>query len=352
MISKQNKTETFLWADVIRSGAIVLVIVIHVADLVVRKWQDVPDLWWHTANVFGSFARPAVPLFVMLSGALLLGRRETWDVFVKKRLMRILIPLLAWSAIFFLYRYFYHNHTFSLESVLKGLYSGHAYFHLWYFYMLFGLYLLLPLLRILVQHASKRELIYMILLWFFVVSLNVVTRKYFGFTTGIDLLNMAGYLGFFVGGYVIVNSKFSTRFFILSLVIFWVASLATIFGTADIVEDVEKYNEFFYNYRSWNVVLASFSFFIVLKYAADRWGTLLSKRGASLFAIISSASLGMYVFHVIPLEMLKYGSLGFTMHPAKSPPWFMIPAMVAVVFVSSLLVAIVLKNLPLVRRIV
>ena len=171
-IPKQNKNDAFLWADVIRSGAIVLVLVIHVADLVVRKWQDVPELWWHTANVFGALARPAVPLFVMLSGALLLGRRETWDVFVKKRLMRILIPLLAWSAIFFLYRYFYQEHTFTLESVLKGLYSGHAYFHLWYFYMLFGLYLLLPLLRILVQHASKHELIYMISLWFFVVSLN------------------------------------------------------------------------------------------------------------------------------------------------------------------------------------
>ncbi len=341
---------TFLWADLIRSLAILWVVVIHVADLVVRKWHHIPDTWWHIGNVFGASTRVAVPLFVMLSGALLLGRKESYKEFAQKRLVRILLPLLVWSIIYFLYRMGYHGKEISWQKALTTLLKGKAYFHLWFFYMLAGLYLMTPLLRIFVQHAQKRDLFYLICLWFYVVSLVWVLRFYLDLRIGIDLVNLGGYLGYFVAGYLIVTSRISSRMAWLALAVWMVALLVTVIGTVEVVQEMGKYNERFYNYRSWNVVLMSISCFILLKYTADRWENRLPGLGIKILSVLSQASLGVYLIHVIPLEFFQNGSLGFTLHPAQSHPLWMIPLMVICVFGVSLAVTLILLRIPLVRR--
>jgi surface polysaccharide O-acyltransferase-like enzyme len=89
--------------DLIRTVAIVLVILLHAAIEPVQLADEMTpegvSLWW-TVNIYCSLARPAVPLFVMLSGFLLLQPSKVTEplkIFLKKRMKRIALPFLFWG---------------------------------------------------------------------------------------------------------------------------------------------------------------------------------------------------------------------------------------------------------------
>ena len=82
--------EKYFWVDVLRVFAIVAVVVVHVSADIITEWNSMPRSWWWAANFYDSLARGGVPVFVMLSGALLLPQAESYRDFFKKRLQRIL----------------------------------------------------------------------------------------------------------------------------------------------------------------------------------------------------------------------------------------------------------------------
>ncbi len=157
--------------DLIRTVAIILVILLHAAiepnpNLNLMSPQGV-QLWW-TSDIYDSIARTAVPLFVMLTGALLLQPSkadEPLRVFFKKRWNRIGIPVLFWGAIFFAWDFSVKGQALTLTSVLQGVLAG-PYVHFWYVYLLVGLYLITPLVRVVVAHADWRIIRYFLLVWF------------------------------------------------------------------------------------------------------------------------------------------------------------------------------------------
>ena len=88
------------WADSLRAIAIMAVVLLHVSGPVVGAFPRLSDSAWWTGHALDSLARASVPLFFMLSGALLLGRHEALSQFFHKRLSKLLPPLVAWSAIY------------------------------------------------------------------------------------------------------------------------------------------------------------------------------------------------------------------------------------------------------------
>ena len=107
----QDKWEFSFHADLIRSVALFLVILLHSAvephPIVTQPDQAEVIRWW-TVTVYDTISQPGVPLFVMISGALLLrpSKSESMKVFFKKRLNRMVLPFLFWSTIYFMYRFF------------------------------------------------------------------------------------------------------------------------------------------------------------------------------------------------------------------------------------------------------
>ena len=88
--------------DLIRTVAIILVILLHAATepyptVSIMSPQGV-QIWW-ASNVYDSLARLCAPLFIMLTGALLLQPSKVdgpLRVFFKKRWNRIGLPILFW----------------------------------------------------------------------------------------------------------------------------------------------------------------------------------------------------------------------------------------------------------------
>jgi len=123
---------------------------------------------WFSADVYATFGMVGVPLFVMLTGALLLNpvkADEPLRVFYKKRWDRLGIPFIFWALIYFVWTFDVRGKPFTLFNIGQGLVSG-SYSHLWYLYLLIGLYSVTPILRVLVKHLNRKLFTYLMILWF------------------------------------------------------------------------------------------------------------------------------------------------------------------------------------------
>lgn len=144
--------------DALRSVSALMVIGTHCAANDLASHLEHPDFTFTFAVVFSAFTRMAVPLFVMLSGAFVLAdaRNRNFKYFYKKSIVKLGIPTFGWSVGYVAYKYlFYIGIAFSsgrsMDSILwippiKNALAGQPYYHLWYLYMLVGLYALVPLL--------------------------------------------------------------------------------------------------------------------------------------------------------------------------------------------------------------
>ena len=83
------------WIDFLRIFACFLVVISHSCDAFVSAMDNSDS--FHIAVAIGSFVRPCVPLFAMMSGILLFPVKTDLATFYKKRMSRIIIPLIFWS---------------------------------------------------------------------------------------------------------------------------------------------------------------------------------------------------------------------------------------------------------------
>ena len=98
------KSERVVWLDVARFFAMFMVVCCHCADPFNfypggNPPAEIP-LW---GALWGSFLRPCVPLFVMITGALMLPVKEETSLFYKKRITRVFFPFVIWSFIYALF---------------------------------------------------------------------------------------------------------------------------------------------------------------------------------------------------------------------------------------------------------
>ena len=93
--------------DLIRTVAIFLIILVHANNFPYTLSGNITPTasfnWW-TVNTYAAIGNLGVPLFVMLSGALLLDPakcEEPMRVFFKKRIERIGLPMIFWTIAYF-----------------------------------------------------------------------------------------------------------------------------------------------------------------------------------------------------------------------------------------------------------
>lgn len=154
-----NISRYSICADQIRVIATFAVVLLHVSANSLNQAVFGSFSWW-LANLLDSASRACIPLFVMLSGALLLSVPiQDPTSFYRRRFGRVLLPLLIWSL-------FYSGWTMLkaqvkgqpvvMEQISHNLIAGTPYFHLWYLFMLTGLYAVAPLLSRAIQYIQQR----------------------------------------------------------------------------------------------------------------------------------------------------------------------------------------------------
>ena len=171
--SPPPQADAIIQFDILRIAAAAAVICLHVAAGVVLNPGDTLPEWWAGA-IADAASRWAVPVFVMISGALLLGdrRRATAAEFYSRRAARLVPPLIFWSVVYLLYRRL-DNHT-DPAQLFGDIVKGSPSYHLWFLYMLVGLYAITPFLKILVDNNSRTTITVTALAIFAVAAVDLM----------------------------------------------------------------------------------------------------------------------------------------------------------------------------------
>lgn len=332
-----------IWLDAARVVSILAVVFLHVAATVVTG-RDVgsPD-WWY-GNVYDSLVRWCVPVFIMISGALLLGggRRESVAAFYRKRMTRIFVPLVVWTVVFLFWQG--EQATFSwhlsLTAAARRVASGAPHYHMWFLFMIVSLYLFTPFIRILVRHATRAELWLLAALLFAVAALHEVFGMFVGKGISLFVFWFLSYLPYFLCGHLIATSDRTVSKPVL-LAVFCVSVLVTAIGCYALVSARGIENGlYFYTYLSVTVIPMSISLMWMLKTRSFDGAS-----GAS-FRRLSELTLGVYLIHPVFLESFRR----FAFRQEDVYPLLSVPAVTVIVFAASLLAAFVLYRIPYLKR--
>ncbi|EEZ5201784.1 TPA: acyltransferase [Escherichia coli] len=192
--------------DFIRTVSIFSVVLLHTSAGPFKLWLDN----WMQFNVIMSATRWCVPVLFMISGALLLKKDEPLVTFFRKRAKKILIPLVFWSYLYIIFARNFNEldpaHANPNVFIEPWLLLKHpAYFHLWFLYAIIGVYLMVPLLRLIAKNSQVTLYsLAMWLVWFsilpFIQSLGYLNGRLF-FIFKLDVIpSWSGFalLGFFI----------------------------------------------------------------------------------------------------------------------------------------------------------
>lgn len=318
-----------VWLDVLRFVAIFMVIICHCTDPfnISPAAKDNPDFGFWGA-FYGAMLRPCVPLFVMITGLLLLPVQQSMTTFYKKRIIRVAVPFLIWSVIYNLFPWLIQtfggtphlvndffayagNASGSLSSALRNIALIPVNFsiyttHLWYIYLLIGLYLYLPVFSAWVEKASEKAKLFFLILWGVTLFLPYAERFLSPYLWGSCAWNAFGMLYTFAGfnGYLLLghylyrNNHLSRRnTLLIAIPLFAAGYLFTFFGFRAMTAHPgipETDLELFFTYCSFNVVMMTVAVFITVQKIRIS-SPFLQKRLANL----TKCGLGIYLIHYL-----------------------------------------------------
>ena len=377
-----KQKRNIVWLDVARFLAMFFVVVSHAGDTFNQNAPagDASYALW--GEVWGSAARFCVPVFAMMTGFLLLPVQQSWGSFVRKRVTRVVLPFVFWSVLYCLLPAFvalcggnadtlhifvpFAGDEIGWAAAWKAIKLVPVNFcmlttHLWYVYMLIGLYLVLPIFSPWYEKSTNREKIAFLALWG--VSLFLPYARVYlpseGFVWGECNWNQFGLLYGFSGflGYALLGSVLGrmralswTKTLLVAIPLFTLGFVVTYCGYHHEVvvtnNDYDHYPaqiELFWTFCSPQVVIMSASVFLLAKKI-----TALPAVIERALADINTCGFGIYCAH--------YAFIGaifcWIVKPLGLPVCMQLPI---VAFISYLTVwgfVHVLRRIPGAKRIV
>ncbi|MGI2186053.1 acyltransferase [Shewanella oncorhynchi] len=293
-----------LWLHNLRFISVFAVIVLHSAaafyspNFLDEQLQN--DFNFLGGIFFNSATRWCVPVFVTVSGFLLLDKDDEIIFFYKKRLNRLFFPFLFWSLFFTIFLYFKlvvkSQPERFLMDVLNNLLNGYAYYHLWYLSMIPFLYLITPFLRVFLDTLSKFQFLSLTFFCVFMSLINFLWNSFLfddlsGSFFGVLFVQYIGY--FMLGGFF---SKYCVKLGCAKLLFMLTISLlVTFFGVCYLSP------EYFYGYLSLNVCVSAICIFLLFRL----WQPLNSDF-FGMSVKLSALSFGVYLLHPFYLEVFHY----------------------------------------------
>lgn len=297
-------------------------------------------------GIITSICRISVPLFVMISGYLLLPMRDTIPVFFRKRFTRVLYPFLVWCVIYAIYFVFSKGDT--LEQMALNIFQipvnfGTQVGHLWYIYMLIGLYLLIPIISPWLRSASKKELQGYLILWIitsFLPYIHLLFPEVLGecaWNSTPMLYYFTGFAGYLILGYYMKTyGRLSVSVSIFLLLAGYAVTTYIYCTRIDTASNVVAL-ELSWQFCAVNVVAATvgtFSLFQVIKAKGEN-------SIGELMTSVSNLSYGMYLAHIIILNF--YYQL---LKDISTSALITVPLISACTFITVYLIMRLLSFLP------
>lgn len=340
--------ERLLYLDVIKIIACFLVIVNHTNSVIFLSASPSP-VWFLSVALF-FLSKIAVPLFIMSSGAVILGKADP----LKKTFMRvgrIVVVLIVFSFIFSIYAHWLNgsfqnfNPLFELFMVFKQPVTASY----WYLYTYIGLLMLSPFLARMLMHFSNSMYLY-----FFVLSVLVpgvypiLTHVFPAFSVSSDFIALipSVYVGLFVAGYFLhkLATPTSLSVGLASLLFLILLGLQIALTYNEYVKNSEDY--LFYDNRTFiTITLSSICVLYSFKFLFS--GLSIKPFTRKIITEVSMCTFGIYLLSDIFISVYT---------PLQSQLFERINPIVAVlimdslVFITGLGVVYILRRVPLVKK--
>ncbi|MBE6496165.1 MAG: acyltransferase [Methanobrevibacter thaueri] len=326
------KKERIFYYDALRAFAIIAVIICHVDMFfgpLTSQTQVIAQMTFHDIGRIG------VPIFLMISGALLLNR-DYPDLghFLKKRFARIIYPFIFWIILILGQLYLYHYYPSYLWKVFIGEPSI-----TWYFWTLIGIYLFIPVINAFIKEYGEKGIKYFLAIWFITMVLRTFNAyplwQYF------DLNMFAGYIGYPILGYWLSTKKFN-----MSDVKVCILGLITLLVSLSVFVYLNYLGSDWISliYQNIPIIFMGSGLFLFVEYLdkLHKFDSIKNNFIGKAIISLSVCSYGMYFSHVLVVKFLS----DYNPHTH-----LMFPVMFVLTIFLSWLMPYILSKIPYVKTI-
>lgn len=254
----------------------------------------------------------AVPVFFMITGATLIDYRERYDTktFFKKRLLKVIIPLIIWSIIYFIINFFkgkFSINDLSFKFVFEYFFLVKTNPIFWFFVVIIGIYLAIPVISLIPQESRRKAFLYIIIITFVFNQFLPDLLYHLNLNYNYDLkfpLTYSGWISFIFIGYYIdkyeIVKKHRVIIYVLGIIGFLTMVVPTIFISYHKNESCSWFDE----YYDAPCVLYSASVFLFFKSKINN--NQIVTKIMPFFNFVAPTTLGIYVLHIAIRDFLRY----------------------------------------------
>lgn len=347
-----------IYLDYLRVIAIVAVLLNHIS----ANWENaiVPNST--IALIYNAFGRIGVPLFLMLTGVLLLNNKLSIKDFIKRRYPRVIKPFLFWMTLLLIYTMFVLRPNVLDGNVLSFIINGYL-SDRWYVWMILGVYLIVPIIASFIKSSKMKGVEYFLVIW--IITTGLITLSYaFDFSLHyLDLVIFSGPIGYLILGYYLHNKEFniSPRIIVtVSLIVFIVISFVKFF-----ILNQDAIDPYLFRYMIFTTksrleidtvsIIQVAAIFLIVRFIPEVKSGIYNvihkiankKTILALTISISQASYGIYLSHYFITNTLRfYFKFPFT----KFPSIIFVPLLTVVVLFITYGVIMLLNKVPVINK--
>lgn len=344
------KKDRIFYFDEIRALAIICVLIIHVSKWFVEV-ETPQTLFWYFSSYLAAVGNLGVPLFFMISGALLLNRKYELKSFFKRRFSRIFIPFVFWIIVAGLFKILFLDHGYGFSDIINIVFREG---YVWFIWTLFGLYLFVPVINPFICEFKTKGCEYFLVIWIITFVFNA-----FGFTPyRIELAYFSGFLGYLILGWYLSNKEFklSDKSMMIIAVLLFIISTAVCLYVITYQINIGNF------YLTPIPVFQASGIYLFFKYSAqiaekDNSNSLTkrvyyaikdSKIGQCILSI-SICSYGMYLTHY--MFIWAFQILDKTHHIFLRNPFKWIPFILIITILGSWGLIWIFSKIPYLKKV-
>ena len=345
MSNKNNRIEYISLASVVSAIAVVY---LHANGCF---WNFSHARYWFTANIIESVFYFAVPIFFMISGAMLIDFSKKYDLkqYFSKRIFKTVVPYVIWSFIGLAIQIYYLKSInvgdVNITYIINGLLSGKLVGVYWFFIPLFLTYLAIPVFSYISEEHKKDILIYAASLAFvlnifipFILTVSGINVQW-----TISLTVCTGVLFYTLVGYLLHKYELKRNYRLILYILAICGLLMHIIGTYDLSMAAGKIIDTYKGYTNLPATLYSLGVFIFIKY--DLVKLMKFDFISKIVHFLDFYTFGIYLIHWYLLEFLIKT---FNINNTSIIYRLLAPILV---LVMSVIIIYLIRKIPLIKKI-
>lgn len=344
MVKNQKKilSKEIIYLDILRIFACFMVIINHTNGFILESNTLINTTFY---CITFSICKVGVPLFLMITGALVLNKNYNYKK-ILKCILRVFVPTFCLSLIFYIKEAGLNN--INIIYFLKSILSNPYLHFFWYIYALIGVYLVLPFIQKMIKNFIDKDYVIFICVFLIVPTFIEFLKAYLNFD-----INYNFQLAFFpiitsiiICGNYISKIKASKKILIGSIILFTISYICMFLSMYLPYLNKGGISFVLDSWNSFPVVLMSISLFYIVKYLFEN--KYYSKRIINVITTVASTTFGIYLIHAT-LNFKIYKSV-VIQSIFEFNNIIAIIILDLVVFIACMIPIYILKKIPFIKK--